>query len=542
MKKEFKIDEFINNGETIVKSFTLDNCTKINNIQNLYTIETLDDFIEVYISYKINDYPTTELLELNQQVIARLNFTQASTVVINLEFKKYGDIEFLLHKTVFDLIIETEIIVDESKPSNEFIQHTNNIFNPYQLPALNNIKNSFNTIINKTYGHCVQYWRSIPDMEDHIDVIFKEYTLYNVQNYKELKVIIPENQVPEDNFEYQLMDMEFMEMPFEIQIHKDEWNCIFGSDTTPSKGDILYLTLLNRMYKVNGLYTSQIERFDTEGYYRLNLIKWEDEISHNMEDDVRDEISELTKSYDDVFGLERGKELKTATKPNQLTINSTGNDEYRNYIHPKLNIISFDLINDWNVLSNYIYDMSSIPPDETGVTYKNTIDIGNFTNIIFWIKMKEGYSGKQTILKSELFEVYITNGILFYKINSNIYEFSFMFDDATWYGINLNISNIYSISVLNVFKNNANKLLNNNGSVLTPITSLNVVNSKETANEQTFSLIGGEYDITFIRVFNSYIEDLGNIMEQTVVQANNNLIIYDNATQPLKLNKQSFKN
>lgn len=532
----------ISNLQDITETIVLNNCSSINNISIISNNDTLDDYIVTHFNYKLNDYPFNEFIELNNISLQTLTFNTPYNITLNIKCKKIGIKEFTIHKIIIDYTVVEQIISNPPDLDYEegLILNKNkySIYDPNNLPVLNKIKNSLNSVVSDVYGHCVKYWQSLPKKDTNTDVIFKEYTLYNVQPPKNINIIIPDNNLPEDNFEYQLMDMDFMEMPFEIHIYKGEWCRVFGNDTPPGAGDFIYITLLNRIYKVNGIYHTQIKTFDAEGYYRLNLIKWEDEIVNTMSDEVRLEIDDLTKSFDDVFGDKRNEEMKTTTKPNQLTINTINHDEYRSYIDKQLNIIPFDLINNWNVLSNYIYDMSSIPFNSIGVTYKNSINISGFFNVIFWLKTKEGgIDIKQNIISSNNLKIFIQNNQLGYTINNNTYNFNYIFDDSKWYGVNLSISNMYKTSVLNVFENNADKLTKptNNGLVL--IANENVLNSGENALDEKISLIGGQYDITFIRMFDSFINNIDNVMEKSVVQDNKNLIVYDNAIKPLGLTK-----
>ena len=89
------------------------------------------------------------------------------------------------------------------------------------------------------FGHDVQYFRTEPDARTE-DVHLMEYSLHNVIDKKTVKVLVPDNEFPEESMTYDIFGMEFAE--FEIHITAAEFETVFGLGKSPRNKDYMYIS------------------------------------------------------------------------------------------------------------------------------------------------------------------------------------------------------------------------------------------------------------------------------------------------------------
>lgn len=122
-----------------------------------------------------------------------------------------------------------------------------NIFQPYALTKNNNLYNQLVEISSDVFGHTVRYYRTEPDARSK-DVIFKEYSLFEVVESGDLKVSVPDNEFPTESFNYDIFGMGFDD--FEIHVTDYQFQKSFGDKLRPRIKDYLYFPINNKMYEV----------------------------------------------------------------------------------------------------------------------------------------------------------------------------------------------------------------------------------------------------------------------------------------------------
>ena len=116
-----------------------------------------------------------------------------------------------------------------------------NLFNPYDLNKSTNLYEQLVGMTSNIFGHDVQYFRTEPDARTE-DVHLMEYSLHNVIDKKTVKVLVPDNEFPEESMTYDIFGMEFAE--FEIHITAAEFETVFGLGKSPRNKDYMYIPLL----------------------------------------------------------------------------------------------------------------------------------------------------------------------------------------------------------------------------------------------------------------------------------------------------------
>jgi hypothetical protein len=266
-----------------------------------------------------------------------------------------------------------------------------NLFRIYDLmgPAIQ-LNRELALSVSEMFGWNVCYFKVAADGRTK-DVILKEYSLYNVSDIKNIRVVVPDNQFPDNKIMFTPFDMNFEE-GFEVHIVKEDFERAFGYCVRPEERDYLYFPLENRIYKVESPYL--YKDFMRDGvYYKLNLVKWQD--SQNIintgataANDAAVYIEDVTQSFD-IFNEEKEKEFTQITKPLQYnTINLGAYDFVRSEMNEKLAIDKHDINNYFTIVAKYAYDLNTIDYNDLAIRYKTEVDVKETDDRVymFWFK------------------------------------------------------------------------------------------------------------------------------------------------------------
>jgi hypothetical protein len=117
-------------------------------------------------------------------------------------------------------------------------QNAGNLFQPYKQFRSQQTYIQLANIVNNIFGHEVTYFRTEPDTRTK-DVILMEYSLHSVVDQETLKVLVPDNEFPQEStISYDLFGMELEE--FEIHITQQQFQAVFGQGKKPRNNDYLY--------------------------------------------------------------------------------------------------------------------------------------------------------------------------------------------------------------------------------------------------------------------------------------------------------------
>jgi hypothetical protein len=230
-------------------------------------------------------------------------------------------------------------------------------FNPYAVNKSLNMYHDLSLMVNKIFGLDANYYSVQPQGRGK-DVILKEYTLFNVVSEKCVKIMVPQNQFPDNKINYDPFGLQFEE-PFEIQIDKRYFENIFGKGSQPRKRDIIYFPFTNRIYQINSTYLFR-DFMQSPVYFKIELRKYNPKSNTYFQDPVyKEELEGIGLTTTELFGEEvKSEELKIA-KPQQYatTITQLSQDPIRSYIYKDLPIIEYDLNNNWTIVLNQYYDL-----------------------------------------------------------------------------------------------------------------------------------------------------------------------------------------
>lgn len=442
--------------------------------------------------------------------------------------------------------------------SNIEVSCDDNTFQPYMLNKSTTIYKQLVNITNNIFGHKVKYFRTEPDKRTE-DVILMEYSLFNVVDKKEIKILVPDNEFPEDNPTYDIFGMEYAE--FEVHITAEEFETHFGSGKQPRNLDYMYIPIINKMYEVSSVGIA--DEFNKENsYYRVKLIKYQDRTSV-QKNNFDAETDSLITGVEEIFGERQAEEMEKDTNPSQFqTVSTSYRDGIRLFVDRKLKITDHDLKNRWTVVSKNYYELDQIKAQNTAIEYSVKSKLTSEENlaISLWFSPKfNAGDSTEYVLFGDLaalsgFKLRISNTELIVAVNSYEYRFThgITFDNDSWYGTILNINNKYlqlgaSIYRLDQFNNRGTSAPNRPQDA-----SNNLVEEYDSFKEigqplawdsgSNYNIRGNMTHMTNIRVFTKVIEyeQHHNVLNQYVVRDNQLSILIDNAIP--SLGYQRFKN
>ena len=184
-------------------------------------------------------------------------------------------------------------------------------FQPYNnLDCALNLQQQLSDSIVCMFGIPIYYIRINPN-KDAIDYTFKEYFLHHVDSIKQLKLIIPDGQMPSSNPKLTEFDFDW-EVDWETELSKTQFATAFGDTAYPKTGDCIWIPMMNRMWTVNSAYDEKNEGLMWRSTtWKLALVKYTD--STNVDTREFDNLidSWVDQTYENVFwGIEKEEQMR----------------------------------------------------------------------------------------------------------------------------------------------------------------------------------------------------------------------------------------
>ena len=283
-------------------------------------------------------------------------------------------------------------------------------FNPYAVNKALNIYKDLSLMVNKLFGLDANYYSVQPQARGK-DVVLKEYTLFNVVAEKCVKIMVNQNQFPDNKINFDPFGLQFEDV-FEVQMDKRYFESIFGRGSQPRKRDIIYFPLTNRIYEINSTYLFR-DFMQAPVYFKMELKKYNPKSNTYFLDPAhKEELDGISLTTESLFGEEvRNEELKLA-KPQQYatTNNQLSQDPIRSYIYKNLPIVGYDLNNNWTIVLNNYYDLlgafvDDYEFDSAPSMYRNAIrykmlpklDAGGELSYSAWFNLRDFYDNQQML-------------------------------------------------------------------------------------------------------------------------------------------------
>lgn len=325
-------------------------------------------------------------------------------------------------------------IIDEITAQNE--ANSSGFWNPYEFGKITEWQDMLANQIAQMLGMQVEYHLTDPD-GNGIDKVIHEHQLYNITDYKMIKVLVPENQFPDNQIVINQFNLDLFDT-FKVHILKTEFKKAFGVTKRPSQEDILYFCQVNRMYIVKH---AQIHKdvLNSGIYYNVVLEKYEKRANIlNRIEESKNRIEELTRNttIDELFGFEEENDMKKIANKQQLKPKSF--DYIRSVINARTLIVNESVYNGAIKVVESYYNMSNVGQDEYAVQYTkadNEVKVSDNRSFIFWFNLPNDYQEGKGINKKV---------IAGYDVSSNEYVLlNNMADDGTGYKVWIQSNKIY---------------------------------------------------------------------------------------------------
>ena len=316
--------------------------------KNLSTIKIYDD--KVYVQYRFTQVGLGEL----------------SVESISLDVDYVNDKESPIPECFWNKGTSTpQIVYNQGTGSN--------LFNPYAIGQSYNIYQQMSTLISNMFGICVLYFKTEPNSKSR-DVVLKEYSIEKVIDKQNIKILIPDNQLPTRELQFNSMMIDYP-INFEINIVKSEFWKVFGEGSHPDPHDYLYFsTYMNKMYMVDSV--SDPDDFGyVASYWRVSLVPYQEMKSVQFDNDnLMNDTESLIFSAEGKFEEEMKEEIADNRKDNQLNnvgILEQGQDPLRRILHENVRIAEENIYSDWTVIAKQYYNLSTIDKEDIAVEYWN---------------------------------------------------------------------------------------------------------------------------------------------------------------------------
>lgn len=193
---------------------------------------------------------------------------------------------------------------------------TPNLFQPYNnLDCALQLQQQLSDSVVCMFGIPIYYFRVNPN-EGATDYTFKEHFLHHIDSVKQIKLMIPDGQMPSSNPRLTEFDFDW-ETDWETELSKTQFAQAFGDTAYPKSGDFLYIPMMKRMWEVNSAYDEKNEGLMWRSTtWKLALIKYTE--ATNIDPSEYDDIIDgWIQKYEEVFGeIEKNEqERETGATP-----------------------------------------------------------------------------------------------------------------------------------------------------------------------------------------------------------------------------------
>jgi hypothetical protein len=273
-------------------------------------------------------------------------------------------------------------------------------WNPYEFQKATEWQNLLANQIAQMLGMVVEYHLTDPD-GNGIDRVIHEQQLFNIVDMKTIKVLVPDNQFPENQIVINQFNLDLFDT-FKINILKDEFKKAFGITKRPGQQDIIYFCQINRMFIIKH---AQIHRdvMNSGIYYDVVLEKYEKRANVlNRMEESKNRIEELTRNttIDDLFGFDEKNDMTKIA--NKIQLKPESFDPIRSVINARTRMIREPIMNgDIKVIESY-YDFANVAQTEYAVQYTkadNNVKESDNRSFIFWFNFPNDYSEGKAISK-----------------------------------------------------------------------------------------------------------------------------------------------
>jgi len=358
-----------------------ENVTEVTGYVDEVEGESTECFYDKYFRWGTDGVTYSDWTPLTNANLQALLLNPEDKFWVQYKYEHVGDCTLKFISIALELVTDGGVICKVpqieccdgqtlSGSQNLVIDCCDSTFNPYDLSRASQMYSQLSKVASDMFGFCVKYFKTEADQRSK-DVILKEYTLFDVIKSGEVKILVPDNELPTREIQFNPLMMDFP-VQFEVHIVKSAFEEVFGLGSKPEMRDYLYFDqFMNRMYEVDAI--AEADDFTYTGsYWRVSLVPYQQRTAVMYPDkNIEDEKDSLVTSIEEEWGEEANKEFDDVRKPNQYnTIGTLANDYVRRILDKKLLINEYDLYNNWTIISKYHYALGSMRKGLEAVEYR----------------------------------------------------------------------------------------------------------------------------------------------------------------------------
>ena len=334
------------NGDQLLVSLKTpyENVVEVLGFTDSITGETTACYYNKDFRWGIDGVQYSDWVTLSDSNLEALVLNPANKFWIQYRYTQVGDCTLTFNSIALEIVYDGGVIckipqidcggVDGcSGALNLAFDCCGDTWNPYDISRAGQMYTQLSAMASNLFGFCVDYYKTKADQRSR-DVILKEYSLFDVIKEGEVKIMIPDNELPTRDINFNPLMMDFP-VQFEIHIVKSAFEAVFGIGSKPQMRDYLYFKqFMNRMYEVDAIAEADDFMY-TGSYWRVSLVTYQQRTNVGFEDTALGDAAEvstkaLVSNVEDKFRVERENEFKDVRKPNEYnTIGSQSNDYVR---------------------------------------------------------------------------------------------------------------------------------------------------------------------------------------------------------------------
>ena len=406
------------NGDQLLVSLQApyENVTEILGFTDSITGETTSCYYNKDYRWGIDGVTYSDWVLLTDANLQKLVLNPANKFWIQYRYTQVGDCTLTFNSIALEIVTDGGIIckipqidcggVDGcSGALNLAFDCCGDSWNPYDISRAGQMYTQLSAMASNLFGFCVDYYKTKADQRSR-DVILKEYSLFDVIKEGEIKILIPDNELPTRDIAFNPLMMDFP-VQFEIHIVKSAFEAVFGIGSKPQMRDYLYFKqFMNRMYEVDAIAEADDFMY-TGSYWRVSLVTYQQRTNVAYENTVEGLAAEvsteaLVSNVEEKFRVERENEFKDVRKPNEYnTIGTQANDYVRRALNKKMTITEENVYNQWTIISKYHYALGTLSRGSTGVKYRYTSGWAATDNRAFTFWFRPSYKnpiGKNVLI------------------------------------------------------------------------------------------------------------------------------------------------
>ena len=393
------------NGDQLLISLKTpyENVVEVLGFTDSITGESTSCFYNKDFRWGIDGVTYSDWVPLTDANLKALVLNPANKFWIQYRYTQVGDCKLTFNSIALEIVTDGGVICKIPQINCEGADGCSGALNlafdccgsswdPYDISRAGQMYTQLSAMASNLFGFCVDYYKTKADQRSR-DVILKEYSLFDVIKEGEIKIMVPDNELPTRDINFNPLMMDFP-VQFEVHIVKSAFEAVFGIGSKPQMRDYLYFKqFMNRMYEVDAIAEADDFMY-TGSYWRVSLVQYQQRTNVSYENTVEGQAAEtsteaLVSNVEEKFRVERENEFKDVRKPNEYnTIGSQANDYVRRALNKKMTITEENVYNQWTIISKYHYALGTLSNKTVGVKYRykdgwSDTDSRAFT---FWVR------------------------------------------------------------------------------------------------------------------------------------------------------------